>query len=63
VKEFYKKKRYDIHVRMYPEDFDMLMDIAGFFRGWTRKGEVNWMLFEEFMWKLHDKMVVINKKG
>ena len=59
----YKKKRYDIHIRMYPKDFDMLWDIMGFLRGWNNDWQtVKEKKFEDFVWKLHNKMVEINRR-
>ena len=59
----YNKERYDIHIRMYPKDFDMLWDIIGLFRGWDGdRKTVTEQKFEDFVWKLHNKMVKINRR-
>ena len=60
----YKKKRYDIHIRMYPEDFEALWTVLFIvddlpLNEGCRK-EINRL--EKLNGKLHNKMVEINRR-
>lgn len=62
----YKKKRYDIHIRMYPGDFDDLWAMTYLVRDlkWSMNDENKRRAtnFEDIVWKLHNKMIEINRR-
>lgn len=62
----WKKKRYDIRIRLSPEEIEALRGIFSFidnFRYGLDDIEIKkFTIFEELYWKIHNKCVEINRK-
>ncbi len=57
----WKKKRYNIHIQLKPEDMDNLWDACFLVEDCnSRRVDAEW--FKDFVFKVHNKAVEINRR-